>query len=157
MQIDTDSPGVRFPPPFIFLGTLLAALAVDYVAGPATLGLPATFRVAFGLALPLCGILVLIWAATLFRRKGTNIEPWRSTTAILADGPYRWSRNPIYAAMVLTYTGIALGFDSIVALLALVPVIFIVQTQVIAREEDYLEAKFGDEYRTYKASVRRWI
>ncbi len=63
----------------------------------------------------------------------------------------------MYLAMALIYAGLAIGFDGPIALTLLPLVLIIIQTQVIAREERYLEAKFGDEYRRYKVEVRRWL
>ena len=59
--------------------------------------------------------------------------------------------------MTLLYFGLAVLLHSLVALLLLIVVLVIIQTQVIAREERYLEARFGDDYRAYKKRVRRWI
>ena len=75
----------------------------------------------------------------------------------MTDGVYRFTRNPIYLALALLYGALALAADSAVPLLLLPPLLAAVQAGVIAREERYLEAKFGDEYRRYKASVRRWL
>ena len=70
---------------------------------------------------------------------------------------YRFTRNPIYLALALAYLGFALAVDSAVALAVLAPLLVLVRVGVIAREERYLAGKFGDEYRRYMASVRRWL
>ena len=103
------------------------------------------------------GLIIGLLAAGLFRRAGTDVKPWRSSTALVTDGPYRWTRNPMYLGMCLVYVGLAIAADSLAALLLLIPVLIIIQTQVIAREERYLEGKFGDEFRAYTARVRRWL
>ncbi|MFP3374627.1 methyltransferase family protein, partial [Pseudomonas sp. SIMBA_068] len=77
------------------------------------------------------------------------------TTLMATTGPYRWTRNPMYLGMALVYAGIAVGFDGAIALALLPLVLIVIQKQVIAREERYLESKFGDDYRRYKAEVRR--
>ncbi len=74
-----------------------------------------------------------------------------------ASGPYRFTRNPIYLGMTIIFTGIAIAADSIWVLALLVPVLVIMNIGVIMREERYLEGKFGEDYRQYKASVRRWL
>lgn len=84
-------------------------------------------------------------------------EPWLPSTAIVTDGIYGFTRNPMYLAMTLVYVAMSLAVDSIVALLLLPLVLLAIRHAVIGREERYLEAKFGDEYRHYKASVRRWL
>jgi protein-S-isoprenylcysteine O-methyltransferase Ste14 len=63
----------------------------------------------------------------------------------------------MYLAMAFMYAGLAIGFDAPIALALLPLVLIAIETQVIAREERYLEAKFGDDYRRYKAEVRRWL
>ncbi len=63
----------------------------------------------------------------------------------------------MYLGMALIYAGLAIGFDGAIAFALLPLVLIAIQTQVIAREEHYLEAKFGDDYRRYKAEVRRWL
>src|SRR5688572_16371575 len=88
---------------------------------------------------------------TLFR------SPSQPTTVIATTGPYRWTRNPMYLGMALVYAGLAIGFDAPIAFALLPLVLIAIQTQVIGREERYLEAKFGDDYRRYKAEVRRWL
>ena len=76
---------------------------------------------------------------------------------IVTEGVYRWTRNPMYLGMALIYLGFALLLDSLVALILIFPLVFVIQKEVIEREERYMEAKFGDAYRDYKARVRRWI
>jgi protein-S-isoprenylcysteine O-methyltransferase Ste14 len=92
-----------------------------------------------------------------FRRAGTAAEPWRPSTALVTGGVYRFTRNPMYLAMVLLHLGLALAVDSAVALALLPSLLALVQAGVVLREERYLERRFGDEYRRYRASVRRWL
>lgn len=116
--------------------------------------MPATW---LGAILFLAGLALLIWAATTFRRAGTHIQTVQPTTTIVEEGPYRYSRNPIYVGMLLGLIGLALGFDSLWLLIMLVPFYLVIRYGVIAREEAYLERKFGDVYRAYKTRVRRWL
>jgi protein-S-isoprenylcysteine O-methyltransferase Ste14 len=81
----------------------------------------------------------------------------RPTTTIVDTGPYHSSRNPIYLGMVLGLIGLAIGFNSPWLLLTLVPFALVIRYGVVAREEAYLERKFGDVYRRYCARVRRWL
>jgi hypothetical protein len=91
------------------------------------------------------------------RDAGTTIRPDKPAAKLVTDGPFRFSRNPLYLALTLMYAGIALMADSIWALLLLFPVTFIMTRFVIQREEDYLARTFGEDYERYKKSVRRWI
>jgi protein-S-isoprenylcysteine O-methyltransferase Ste14 len=79
------------------------------------------------------------------------------TTTIVQTGPYRFTRNPIYLGMFLGLVGLAIGFDSLWLLGTLVPFALVIRYGVVAREEAYLERKFGDVYCHYRARVRRWL
>jgi protein-S-isoprenylcysteine O-methyltransferase Ste14 len=107
--------------------------------------------------LVVAGLALLASFNTAFGRKGTAVEPWKPTTAIVTTGPYRLTRNPAYLGMALTYVGIALLAGALWALVPLPFVLIVIDRAVIAREERYLERKFGRQYLDYKAGVRRWI
>lgn len=150
-----DSPGVVAPPPLIYLGGLALAFALDWLWPIAVL--PTTLQYAVGIPLIVLGFSVVALAFAQFRRVGTHIEPYKPTTAVVTDGLYAWSRNPIYVAMTGVTVGIAVAADNVWVLVMLLPTLAVMRTGVIAREERYLEGKFGDDYRRYMASVRRWI
>ena len=97
------------------------------------------------------------WAVRELERAKTSPKPHKPTTAIVRSGPFRYTRNPIYIAFTLIQIGAALLGASGWILSLLVPVLVIVRVGVIGREERYLERKFGQEYLTYKNSVRRWM
>jgi len=103
------------------------------------------------------GFLLAIWAIITIRKAGTRVETNKPTTAIVADGPFRFTRNPIYIGMFLGQIGLAIGFDSLWILGMLVPFYLVIRYGVVAREEAYLERKFGDVYRGYTARVCRWL
>ncbi len=150
-----DTAGVIAPPPLIYFSLLVVGLGLDFV-WPTTMGRLGT-RLAVGAFLA-GGAMVLMWFALReFARVGTPVEPYHPTTALVTGGPYRVSRNPIYAGMGLLYAGVAIAANSLWALLLLVPVLAIIRYGVVAREERYLEEKFGERHRRYMASVRRWI
>ncbi len=152
---DRDNPGVVAPPPVIYLGFLVLGGALDYL-WPVGLGAGAV-GVLVGVALFALGGAIAFTAIRQFRRAGTNFKTHEPSTAIVTGGLYRSSRNPIYIALALAYAGIAVAADGLWAMALLVPTLAVVHHGVIAREERYLEGKFGDEYRRYKASVRRWL
>ena len=155
MAVEPDSAGMHFPPPLLYLGALLLGLVAERFATLRSFGIDWSLLVATGSLLFVSGTAIILAAAGLFRRLGTKVPPSQPTTLIATTGPYRWTRNPMYLGMALIYAGLAIGFDRPVAfaLLPLLPIA--IQTQVITREERYLEAKFGDDYRRYKAEVRR--
>jgi protein-S-isoprenylcysteine O-methyltransferase Ste14 len=150
-----DTAGVVAPPPLIYLAGLVVGIALDALLPEGSLPWPV--RWVLGGVLALAGIALLASFNTAFTRKGTAVEPWKPTTAIVTTGPYRITRNPAYLGMALLYIGITLLADVPWALLVLPVVIVVIDRMVIAREERYLERKFGGEYLAYKRSVRRWI
>ncbi|MDQ4421311.1 isoprenylcysteine carboxylmethyltransferase family protein [Sphingobium sp. DEHP117] len=156
MKADDDSAHVTFPPPFVYLGFLMIGLAADRAIGQ-PLGLPPLTRGVLAIALIVPGAGLLLAASGLFRRAGTDVKPWKTATALVDSGVYRFTRNPMYLGMALLYAGLGFAFASAGALLLLPVVIIVIQTQVIAREERYLETKFGDAYRAYRQRVRRWM
>lgn len=103
------------------------------------------------------GLGLTLWSLWLFLRARTSPLPMRPATALVRSGPYRWTRNPMYLGMLLLYLGVALLFDVTWALLLSPAVVFLVGRLVIRREEKYLEATFGEEYRRYMGEVRRWL
>jgi protein-S-isoprenylcysteine O-methyltransferase Ste14 len=119
--------------------------------------LPAALRFGLAAACVLAALVLIGGALTGFRRAGTPAEPWQASTAIVTDGVYGYTRNPMYVAMAIFYGAIALATDSLITLLLLAPLLVVVHYGVVLREERYLESKFGDAYRRYKAAVRRWI
>ena len=157
MDAEPDSSGVRFPPPFIYLGALLLGLAAERFVTLRSFGIDGWLLVVTGTLLFVAGAAMMLAAAGLFRRLGTNALPSQPTTLIAMGGPYRWTRNPMYLGMALVYAALAIGLDGPIAFALLPLVLIVIQTQVIAREERYLEAKFGDDYRRYKTKVRRWL
>ena len=156
---DRDIAGVVAPPPLIFLGFLVLGFVLGHVWPLAIVdgSMPPALRIALGAAVAVLSLAMGMIGFRQLRRAGTNVRPDRPTTALVRDGIYRYSRNPLYTGMALLYAGIAFAADSLWALALLVPVLLIVRYGVIAREEAYLERKFGDDYRNFAASVRRWL
>ena len=91
------------------------------------------------------------------RNAGTNINPYEPVSTIVIEGPFRFTRNPLYLASTLIYAGIAVRLNALWAALLLPLVLGVVQRDVIGREERYLERKFSEEYIRYKTQVRLWI
>jgi protein-S-isoprenylcysteine O-methyltransferase Ste14 len=155
MEVTKDTPGVIAPPPLIYLGGLAAGLVLDWLLPSASL--PNTLSLLLGIALLIAGLTLMSSFIGAFRRAGTSVPTRRPTTAIVTTGPYRFSRNPGYFGMALVFSGIAVLAEALWAFAALAGVLLLIRFGVIAREERYLERKFGDEYTRYKSRVRRWI
>jgi protein-S-isoprenylcysteine O-methyltransferase Ste14 len=103
------------------------------------------------------GSALAIWAIMTIRKVGTRVETTMPTTTIVTSGPYHFTRNPIYFGMFLGLVGLAIGFNSLWFFAALMPFYFLIRYGVVAREEAYLERKFGNVYLDYKSLVRRWL
>jgi protein-S-isoprenylcysteine O-methyltransferase Ste14 len=154
-----DTPGVIVRPPRLFLGVLVLGLALDYL-WPVPLapgGLPNALQYVAGGALFVLGAVILAAPMRQFVRAGTNVPTNKPTTALVTGGLYRCSRNPIYIALSLMYGGIGVAADSLWVVALLFLILLVMRYGVIRREERYLERKFGEEYRRYKTSVRRWL
>jgi len=145
-----DRPGVILPPPLIFIAGLAAAYFTRN-------WLPRFQSVIGGAVLIVIAFALLLWGAATMLRAKTHVDPYQPTTAIVTNGPFRFTRNPLYVAMTIIYIGVALWLGSTTAYLFLPLVHLALHFGVVRREERYLEAKFGDEYRAYCARVRRWI
>jgi protein-S-isoprenylcysteine O-methyltransferase Ste14 len=150
-----DTADVIAPPPLIYLGALGIGFALDAAMG--TGSLPSTVTAPIGGASIIAGVGLLRSFVQAFQRARTPIDPYTPSEAIVTDGPYRLTRNPAYLGMALTYAGIALVANSPWALAPLPVVIAVIDRGVIAREERYLERKFGAPYVDYKRHVRRWL
>jgi protein-S-isoprenylcysteine O-methyltransferase Ste14 len=92
-----------------------------------------------------------------FRKAATPVSPLNPTAHLVRTGPYRYSRNPDYIGQIVLYVGIALVVNTWWAIFVLPVVLVAIQFGVIRREEHYLEARFGQEYRDFKARVPRWL
>jgi protein-S-isoprenylcysteine O-methyltransferase Ste14 len=103
------------------------------------------------------GAVLMISALRAFSRAGTPVDPYEPARALATDGPYRFTRNPIYLGFALVYLGFAIVLNALWAVALLPVVVVVVDRGVIAREERYLERRFGEDYRAYKAHVRRWV
>ncbi len=153
MADSADNPGVIAPPPLIYAGAFLIALLLHRLAPMPIFG--RSFWPA--LALVVLGVALAIWGRNALVSAGTNVNPYRPSTAIVDSGPYRFTRNPLYVSLTLMFLGLTLAFDTWWGFILLVPVLLVMHLGVILREERYLEQKFGDSYRRYRERVRRYL
>jgi protein-S-isoprenylcysteine O-methyltransferase Ste14 len=154
---EPDVAGVIALPPLIYLGFLAAAVVLEALVPFPVLAGYALGRYLVGTALGACGFVMIAMGTRRFVAAGTNIPPILPTTALVVDGIYRQSRNPLYLGMTLAYLGLSVAAGSLWAVGLVVPLLWVINVGVVAREERYLERKFGDAYRAYKARVRRWV
>lgn len=150
-----DTAGVVAPPPLIYAGALAAGLLAKTLFPTAFL--PRAVARLVGLPLLGGGLLLFLSSLRTMRRAGTDVRPHKPTSSLVVEGPYRFTRNPIYLGFTLFYGGITALANSLPSALLLPFVLVVMRRGVIEREERYLERIFGEEYLRYKARVRRWI
>ena len=156
MAETVDRPNVVIPPPIPWALAILVGLVVGWLY-PLQF-VPASIpRAWVGGGLFVLAVALAVWAMMTIRKAGTQFDVHKPTTAIVENGPYRFTRNPIYLCMFLSQAGIAIGFDDLWVLATLVPFYFVIRHGVVAREEAYLERNFGSVYLGYKSRVRRWL
>jgi len=155
---DTATAGALTRPPFLYLGCLILGLVLDHV-WPLPLALPAAGLGCWmaGGGLMLFGVTIVAAGIRNFARAATPVPSNRPVRALVTTGIHGWSRNPIYVGMCLLYVGIGVAAHSPWILVLTLPLAITLRYGVVAREEAYLERRFGDTYRDYKARVRRWV
>ena len=151
-----DHPNVVVFPPLLFAGCLLTGLALHWL-WPIATGLPGLPRaVVAGLALLVAAVFGLGGERAL-HGAGTNVRPDRPATTVVSGGVYRFTRNPLYLALLHIYAAVALFADALWPFALWVVLLPVLVKGIVEREERYLKRKFGQPYLDYKARVRRWI
>ncbi len=137
---------------------LLILIDADWDLGWGLGALAGSLFILIGLTLVIAGFALWLWTVRLFARRGRGtLAPWDPPRNLVVEGPYRHLRNPMVAAVLATLAGEALLFGS-PALLAWFAAFFAANYVFFAlHEEPSLERRFGDEYRTYKRNVPRWL
>jgi protein-S-isoprenylcysteine O-methyltransferase Ste14 len=155
---DAATAGVIMRPPLLYLGCLLLGLALDRVLPwPFTWPEAALIRWTAGGGLIVVGLAILAAGIRNFARAATPVPSNLPVRVLVTTGIHGWSRNPIYIGMCLLYAGIGLAARSPWVLILALPLLILLRYGVVAREEAYLERRFGAAYRDYKARVRRWL
>ena len=148
---------VFFPPPFIFLGFLLVGVLLQRNVVPIRVPLAPLIRLAAGASFVLAAIALFAAALRLFRATGQHPRPWLPSPSLILEGPYRWSRNPIYVAMTLMQIGLGFLFDDVWVVVLSAASLAVVHVIAVRPEEAYLIDRFGEPYRRYTESVRRYL
>src|SRR5919205_2502448 len=152
---ERDKPGIRVPPPPIYLLALLLGLLLDRrVHAPF---LPRGVARVLGWSLVGGGTMLTAWFVRTMRSADTTSWTDKPVSSLVQDGPFRYSRNPGYLSLTMLYAGIAVRRNALWAVVLLPLVVYVIEREVIEREERYLERTFGEEYLAYKARVRRWV
>jgi protein-S-isoprenylcysteine O-methyltransferase Ste14 len=158
---DTDTARAVARPPFLFLVAVLLGFVTDHL-----LQLPVPISrigLTHWISAIIAGLLIFIGIAVFaagirnFSSAETAVQGTMPARALVTTGIHGWSRNPIYLGMFLIYIGIGLVVRSPWILILTLPLAVTMRYGVVAREEAYLDRRFGDAYRDYKARVRRWL
>ena len=146
---------LRLYPPLWFAIFALTALALDRLL-PLSFDLPWLAR-PLALLMAFGGGCLALWAALLFRRQHTTVHPYAEASSLVTRGPYRITRNPMYAGLLLTLAAVGLWLQSFTAL-ALAPLfVFVINRCNILPEERRLATLFGEDYHIYRMRTRRWL
>lgn len=153
---DQDKPDVSLHPPTVFLVLLLSGYVLKVFLGGV---LPVRPIIAEGVGglIVLASLYFAIAAIASFSEKGETLRPDSPSQGLICDGVFEYSRNPIYLAMVLFGLGFGLATTNLWMILTSFATGAILHFLVIPNEEDYLDRRFGGEYRDYCGRVRRWL
>ncbi|MEM9059725.1 MAG: isoprenylcysteine carboxylmethyltransferase family protein [Pseudomonadota bacterium] len=153
-----DHPNVIAFPPLILAASLALAWGMGQIV-PVSFLPPALSGIAliFGLVDCALAFLIAVSAILAFKRAGTNVEPHKPALVLVEDGPYRFTRNPMYLGLVLLQLGLSFIFSLDWGVILLPGLWLTLHTGVVLREEAYLTAKFGTPYTDFLGRTRRWI
>ena len=152
-----DRPRYPIPPPGVALAPIVAAALIVILNWVAPVSfLPLAVSLVVGIPLLVVGIGLWGWAIASMLRGGENPAPHKSTAHLVTGGPFRFSRNPIYAGGTTALLGLAVVLDTATGI-AVAVLLGLLAHSVAVAEERYLGAKFGDDYSEYRSRTRRWI
>ena len=154
-ELNHDNPGVKTPPPLIFLGFGLFGIVLHYLK-PLTITGP-SWLVYLGMLILILSFLGFGYMVNFYKKNETEIEPTKTTSKIITSGLYRYSRNPVYLISCAGPIGLGFLFLTYWAMFAFIPALIVVYFTAVKKEEQYLVKKFGKEYLDYKKKVRRWL
>ena len=159
-----DAANVKGFPPLYYLGSVGIGELIHRFVYPIPIELPGigplgalTTRICAGALVFVIGVAGLVATVRMFSKTDQTPDPWTPTKTVLSDGLYRFTRNPMYLCVAVLQAGLGIGLGDLWVIVMILPALVLVYLWAIVPEETYLEAKFGDAYREYKASVRRWL
>lgn len=156
MGSSRDVPDIVVLPPVLVLGTLSIGLLVHYLLWPVEI-LPVAWARVLGASVFIASGVLAHLSHLAFKRVGTNVLPTQPTLALATDGPYRFTRNPLYIAAIGVYLGVTLWANGVAPLLLLFPMAWALHRGIVLREEQYLASRFGAAYDEYRSRVPRWL
>jgi len=158
MADDAAGPRIFVPPPLVFVGgwviswILSSRVTFDIDGAGASI-----LQTVLGLILMTGGLLLMAWGFIVFFRAGTPVVPVRPASRLVTEGPFRFTRNPMYLGLTAAYVGLAIVLNFAWPIVLLPLVLIVLRALVVSREEAHLRRRFGGEYAEYCANVRRWL
>ncbi len=152
---EKQATGIRLIPPLVYAVPLLIGLGIEHFFPLVTLS--GLWRVGPGVLLIGLSCFLVAPAVIRFKRADTPFDVKKPATTLVTDGPYCYTRNPGYLALTLLYLGLGFLFSSVYVAVLIIPILLVMNVAVVHKEEEHLEAQFGEEYLQYKATVRRWL
>ncbi|MBB5518781.1 methyltransferase family protein [Amphiplicatus metriothermophilus] len=153
---EDEGPKVRVHPPTVMFAALVAGFLVRLYAG-GSLPLPRALAEGLGGFLIILALGILMAATRAFNEAGETLQPNTPSKRLLTEGPYRFSRNPVYLAMMIFGAGFGIATSNVWIVLTTALAGVILHFFAIKPEEAYLERRFGDAFAEYRRRVRRWI
>lgn len=148
---------VWLPPPLVFAAFIASGLLVHHFVYALPVPIGRTPRLISAGMIGFVGLALGASTFLLFKRTGQDPRPWQPSPELIFQGPYRWSRNPMYVSMALLQTSVGLAVDSLWVVLLWLPALIVVHYTAVLPEEKYLSERFGEAYQRYAASVRRYL
>jgi len=155
---DRPHPFLRMPVPWVFVTGYLVGLVVQLLV-PIPMGTRALILAtqAVGIFLLALGVALAVWAQWIFRKERTTTDPNETSSRLVAWGPYKFSRNPMYVGLFLVFIGLSGAFEQVWSIACLLFVFYYLSQFVIPFEERQLRRTFGESYERYYKTVRRWV
>jgi protein-S-isoprenylcysteine O-methyltransferase Ste14 len=148
---------VSFPPPLVFVVAILSGAAVACAGAPAHAPVQRAISLVGGIVVLATGVSLIASARLLFLRTRQNPAPWKPTPELILNGPYRFTRNPMYLGCTLVVLGLGLTSNNLWISLFAAPALLAVHFIAVLPEERYLCEKFGEPYERYLVQVRRYV
>ncbi|MFH0970745.1 MAG: isoprenylcysteine carboxylmethyltransferase family protein [Candidatus Diapherotrites archaeon] len=146
---------MKVMPPSYFVLTLILIIGT-HLMFPITLVISPPYSYS-GIILVVFGIIMNLWADSLFKKMKTTVKPNESPTSMITSDPFKISRHPMYCGMAAILLGVAVFLGSIAPFVFPVAFIILMEIGFIAQEEKKMATIFGSKYLDYKRKVRRWV
>jgi protein-S-isoprenylcysteine O-methyltransferase Ste14 len=148
---------VRLPPPLTLLLSILVGVGLRYLIVPPPLPGSRVVQLVVGALVLVAGLAIGLPAFGMMKKSGQDPKPWKPSPELLAQGIYRYTRNPMYVGMMLNQIGVGIMLANLWVVLLAAPFLVVVHYTAVLREEAYLDEKFGEPYREYRKKVRRYL